>query len=511
MSVYPDHGREHRIGGHRSAAHAVVLAVLALAVPASQPARAQIATTAEAAPTNAPWSDMLGSVGQGLLGVVSSAGRTGWYVTRATTELFNVLGLNELDPVPAPRRLENSPYAALPPASGAEVPDAASVPRASTMASLEPREPDRSRAPNLAPNLSPAPIAIAPEVDTTPFAPKLGEGFVNDMPHKLPDGTLFVPKAAQRLYRLRTTPAEVTSAPLTVKLDGVVMHDPSRGGQVQTGYVGRLEVGDAGMPYLGMPVARGQILAWLRPTLTPLERATVRNDIARLTGDIVLAEKRIERLGQFFFVPFREGKTVYERLALASLQKQREALMAVLTEREAIRAPMGGTISAINHAMGQIAAARETVFEIVDPDALWVEAVAYNHGTVGDIVAASATTSDGTVVPLRYVGRGAELRQHAVLLHFRIESRVRDLTAGKPVRVVVQTTASEPGIVLPNESVVRTANGTDVVWEQIGPEQFVARHVSTRLLDSTRLYVVDGIDANKTVVTSSARLLSQFR
>jgi hypothetical protein len=447
----------------------------------------------------------LASVGSGLQTVITAAGQAGWLVSRATAELINALGFNEIEGGEADVGTVRQAYASLP--SGGAALNPPSLP-------LTPNLAEPSPAPPLPPAIVIAMAREGPTIrdaDVMPLAPRLGDGFVNDMPHKLPDGTLIVPKAAQRLYRLRTAPTEVISAPLTIKLDGVVIQDPSRGGDVQTNYMGRLEVGEVGMPHLGMRVTEGQVLAWLRPVLTPLERATLRNDIARLTGEIVLAEKRIERLGQFFFVPFREGKIVYERLAFISLQKQREALMAVLTERDPIRAPMSGTISAIHQSMGQVAAARETVFEIVDPDALWVEAVAYTHGTLPDIVAAAAATVDGTVIPLRFVGRGMEMKQHAVPLHFRVDARIADLSAGKPVRVVVQTAAKEPGIILPNESVVRTTNGVDIVWEKTGPETFVARHVSTRPLDATRLYVVEGLEADKSVVISSARLLSQFR
>ena len=95
------------------------------------------------------------------------------------------------------------------------------------------------------------------------------------------------------------------------------------------------------------------------------------------------------------------------------------------------------------------------------------------------------------------------------LRNIEIALLIRELSSS--VRVVVQTAATEPGIILPNESVVRTASGNEIVWEKVGPEHFVARQVSTRPLDSTRLSIVDGLDPNTSVVTSSARLLSQFR
>lgn len=428
-------------------------------------------------------------------GVAAAVG----YASRAAVEFLNVLGMNRLEPPPEP---------GAPPATMPELPNLALPP--------EPREPPRETAPAAAamPRLDPAEVRHA--ATATPPAPpipsrRLGEGFVNDTPHKLPDGTLVVPKAAQRLYALRTAAATLSSAPVTAKLDGVVIPDPSRGGQVQASFVGRVEPVDTGMPFLGMSVERGQVIAYLRSALTPAERAHMRNEIARLTTEIVVAEKKIERLGVFVFVPFREGKIVYERLHLEGLKRQREALLTMLTDREPIRASATGVISAVNVSTGQIVETRQTMFEIVDPDGLWIEAIAYDPSVITEIAAASAVSTDGVVIPLRFVGSGLELRQQAVPLHFRLEAAVPNLQTGKPVSVIIQTRRTQPGIVLPNDSIVRTGSGQEIAWEKVGPEQFAQRIVTTRPLDATRLYVVAGIDPDATVVTTSARLLSQFR
>jgi membrane fusion protein, heavy metal efflux system len=457
------------------------------------------------------WREIQESVDEGVRAGFPLAKEVAWMASRSMVELMNALGMSSLDPMEgveaaadAQRRVPKAPDLAMP------TPDWTVSDRRRAPATVEPATDADADAASLP---AQAVEAAAPDrfsVSNEP-QPRLGEGFVNDTPRKMPDGTMFVPKAAQRLYRLRTEQAAITQTPVTAKLDGVVVPDPSRGGQVQATFLGRAEPLETGIPYLGQRVNRGDVLVYLRSSVAPTDRAHLRNEIAKLTADIAITEKKIERLGQFVFVPFREGKIVYERLHLEGLRKQREALLAMLTDRDPIRASATGVISHVNVTAGQIVEARQTLFEIVDPDGLWIEAVAYDAKVADKIVSATAITTDGAVIPLIFVGGGLELKQQAVPLHFRPDGTVPNLMAGKPVNVIIQTGATQPGIVLPNDSVVRTGTGQDIVWEKVGPEQFVSRAVATRVLDGRQLYIIAGLDPNSVVVTGSARLLSQFR
>ena len=516
----------------------VALPILALLLPAMATAQAppsparrtETPRTLEEHATillRGSWTMMSDGAEQGYNLVAPAVRGAGWYAARASSELLNVLGFNYLEPHiasgagptlpvrPAPADFAMPTLESFSPTG----PDTAAQPARTAAIPTQPPSdrlaPGSGPAPRTAIQAVPTPPAPPAEAATNPPetlpTPRLGDGFVNDTPHRLPDGTLIIPKAAQRLYRIRTAQVATTETPVTVRLDGVVKHDPNRSGHVQASFIGRLELGEGSMPYLGMPVTRGQILAYLRSALTPAERAQLRTEIARTTGEILLSEKKIERYGKFFFVPFREGKIIQEKLRLESNLKQRTALLSALTDRDPIRASTNGVISAVNGAIGQIVEARQTLFEIVDPDSLWVEAVAYNTSFNTEITRASAITTDGIAMSLQYVGRGLELKQNAVPLHFRVEPRVANLTAGKPLSVTVQTGATTPGIVLSNESSVRTVNGTEIVWEKTGPEQFTARPVATRPLDATRFVILAGLEPGATIVTTSARLISQFR
>ena len=78
---------------------------------------------------------------------------------------------------------------------------------------------------------------------------------------RLPDGSVFVPKSAQRQLALRTQVARTGEFPRTIELNGRVVGDPNAGGRVQTFQSGRIEADPKGLAVLGQRVSKGQVLA----------------------------------------------------------------------------------------------------------------------------------------------------------------------------------------------------------------------------------------------------------
>lgn len=93
---------------------------------------------------------------------------------------------------------------------------------------------------------------------------------------RLPDGSLFVPKAVQRQLGLRHVIVAVGELAATVELNGTVVADPNAGGRVQATQVGRIEVAAGGLPTLGQKVTRGQLLALLHPVVSSINARTSR-------------------------------------------------------------------------------------------------------------------------------------------------------------------------------------------------------------------------------------------
>lgn len=352
-----------------------------------------------------------------------------------------------------------------------------------------------------------------PALAQSPSAPDLGHSFAAgpaDTSRRLPDGSVFVPKPTQRLLGVRSVIGQRDATAATVSVVGQVIADPNSSGRVQAPQAGRIEPSDQGMPTLGQTVSAGQILVNIVPAITTAERGNIEQQLAEIVANIAIAEQRVNRLSQLVgSIPQRELDQA--RSELDGLRRRRAALMPALGARDPIRATASGTISMVNIVNGQMVDARETLFEIVDPSRLWIEALSFDAIMANDIRSASATATQGDDIRLEFVGRGLALRQQAIPLQFRIVQPRPDLTVGRPLTVIIQTARQIDGIALPQTSVVRAANGESMVWVHVSAERFVPLLVRVAPLDSTRVVVLAGLEPRQRVVTEGASLLSQIR
>ncbi|MGB7988623.1 MAG: HlyD family secretion protein, partial [Candidatus Methylophosphatis roskildensis] len=178
---------------------------------------------------------------------------------------------------------------------------------------------------------------------------------------------------------------------------------------------------------------------------------------------------------------------------------------------EPLRAPAAGVISASHHLLaGQIVDARETLFEIVDPARLAVEALAYDAGIGATLTSASGLAGEAAL-ELIFVGGGRQLREQALPLLFRIAAHDAAVAVGQPVKVIVRTKRGIKGETVPRQALTKVGAGETAVWVHVAPERFVARRVRTQSLDASNVAVVDGLHDGDRVVTEGASLLSQVR
>jgi len=328
-------------------------------------------------------------------------------------------------------------------------------------------------------------------------------------PARLPDGSVRVPKGSQRQLAVRTVVARLEEHAQTIELNGRVTADPNAGGPVQASQPGRIEPGPHGLPTLGQAVARGQVLAYLRPVANAIERGNQQAQLAELASQLGLAEKKVRRLEELEgSVPRKEIEAA--RAELVSLGQRRAAVDASLNQREALIAPVTGVVSAASALAGQVVEARETLFEIVDPKRLLVEALAYDASVTANIAGASGATRAG-VLELAYLGGGAQLRAQALPLQFRIKPPLPPLAVGEPVRVIAQFRQRIKAVAVPVGALVRNASGETVVWVHDEAERFVQKRVRSQPLDAARVAVVSGIAEGERVVTSGAAALAQVR
>lgn len=330
-----------------------------------------------------------------------------------------------------------------------------------------------------------------------------------DAPRRLADGKLFIPKTTQRLLQVRTFVTQKESSFRMLSLNGHVIPDPGASGVVQAGQAGRLEPSPKGLPTLGQKVAAGQILAYLSPLASSLERGNQQAALAELDSQLSLAEKTRARLESLIdSVPQKDIEAAREEVT--SLRQRREALANSLYQKEPLIAPVEGVVGTMNVVVGQVVAEGALLFTILQPDKLWVEALSYDP--LLTLQTAGATLKSGEVsAKLSLVGSASTLRDQSIPLHFRVEAPVPALPIGQPVTVFVSTQTAVQGIPIPADAVTRNAEGQTVVWVHERAELFRPVAVVTEALDGQRLMVTSGLDAGVRVVREGAGSLGQIR
>jgi hypothetical protein len=329
-----------------------------------------------------------------------------------------------------------------------------------------------------------------------------------DLAQRFPDGTVFVPKPTQRILAIRTLFTEENTHPRNVEMPGRVIPDPNRAGSVQASVAGRLIPPPGGFPRLGARVSAGDLLALVQPAINSADATTQQQQARELDQQITLLERRLDRLRQIQSVVAR-AQIEDSELELAGLRTRRANLDRAQREPERLVAPVGGVVASAQAIAGQIADPGTAVFFIIDPGALWVEALSYDvHALAGE---ASGRMADGTTLDLRHQGSGLADRNQAVPVQFSIEGEAGTLRPGQLLTVLARTRDERRGIALPRGAVVRGANGQAIVYEHGNAERFVPREIRVEPLDASRVLAVSGIGPGRRIVVEGAELLNQIR
>jgi len=355
--------------------------------------------------------------------------------------------------------------------------------------------------------------AIAPvqtQIDNEVTDPLLS--LIGDTPFRRPDGTVFMPIAAQHVFGLRTVIGERMSVPATVELPGRIVTNPSTARLIQTSQDGFVQIARDSFPFAGQRVRRGDLLAYLRPSLTTVEQAQIDGQIQELVNDIDLARKRMARLEEVLVIRYRANRIEQLRVEIEGMRRQLNVLRASADRPIELRAQTDGVVSDVNAASGQFVHAGHTVFKIVDPSQLWVSASAFEPGIQDRIVNASALTPNGRKLELQFVGGGLALHQQALPLHFEIVGSPPELTVDTPVTVVAQMEGpAVTGLRVPRDSVTRTSDGRELIWERRSAESFLAHHVSVTPIDGNWVLVTSPIGSAVRIVTNGVSTLGQVQ
>jgi hypothetical protein len=329
---------------------------------------------------------------------------------------------------------------------------------------------------------------------------------------RLPDGSVNVPKMAQRRMGVRTVLAPLSEAAATVEMPGSVVMDPNASGRVQTVHGGRVEPGPQGLPVAGQAVRQGEVLAYVRHHAEPFARAAQQAQLAELQAQRQLAEQRLQRLqGLQGTVPGKDIEAA--RSEARSLAERERSIGASLMAREALTAPVSGVIARADLVLGQVVDPRDVLFEIIDPARMMVEATTADAALAAQVESASLLGFPGLRLRLR--GVSSALRDGVLPLTFAVANGQPGvplpIAIGQPVTVVAQARTRIRGVVLPAQAVVRNPSNEPIVWIKSGAERFIPQPVQFRPLDAATVVITQGLGADNRVVVQGAPLIAQIR
>lgn len=331
---------------------------------------------------------------------------------------------------------------------------------------------------------------------------------VRDLAQRLADGTIFVPKQTQRVLAIRTLFSEEQAHPGTVELPARVIPDPNASGYVQSSMGGRLMAPQGGFPRLGTRVEAGQVLALVTPVIGAADFTSQQAQLREVEQEISLIETKLKRYQKLKDV-VSNSAVEDAALELEGLRARQRVLADTTAEPEKLVAPVGGVIAAVNAVAGQIAEPSSVIFQIIDPERYWVEALSYQALPISG--PGEGRLSDGRVLPVSYRGTGLADRNQAVPIQFEIEGEAGMLRAGQLLTVLANTDEERKGIAVPRTAVIRGGNGQPIVYEHISAENFRPREVRVEPLDGDRVLLVSGIGPGQRIVSQGAELLNQIR
>jgi hypothetical protein len=181
---------------------------------------------------------------------------------------------------------------------------------------------------------------------------------------------------------------------------------------------------------------------------------------------------------------------------------------------QGLRSPVSGVVSRSEIFLGKVVAQGDTLFEVVDPRRLWVEASNYDLKLAGRISSAHTLGADGRFIPLIYKGQGYQLQNQAVQLQFQIAATGTEsgLAIDQGVQVFVRTREQVRGVAVPPQAIARRNNAENVVWVRHAAEVFTPHVVRIVGFDEKNQYpVITGIAPGDRVVSTDQLVLTQAR
>lgn len=338
-------------------------------------------------------------------------------------------------------------------------------------------------------------------------------------------GRIVFLKEQQWVIDFATASAETRSMRPTLRTNGRIVARSDGDIEVTAPVAGRITSRAGVFPQLGAHVELDDVLAVIAPRLEAADLASLDLAVTSSTLELRFAQRERERLEAL-----RKEGAVPERRVLDAMHAEEEASAALGTAQRrlgqfrrvqrtagkgeggvSLRAPLGGTITAIDIAPGSFVEAGASVLHIVDPTKVWLEA------RVPEVDAAQLSAPrgasvqiDGHPMPVELdadalVSRGSTIdsEDRTLRVVFAFDNTVSKVPIGAFARVALVTGDERTALTVPELALVDDG-GAMVVFVQVQGEAFERRIVRTGLVDRGFVEILGGLAEGEHVVTTGA-------
>ena len=312
-----------------------------------------------------------------------------------------------------------------------------------------------------------------------------------------------------------------------VRATGEIRPVAGREARVSASVSGRVELVTPA-PILGMPVAQGAVLATIAPRASAgSDRPTLAAEVTALQAEVSAARTELSRAQRLVTEQAAPAKTLDE--ARTTLQVA-EARLAGATgrlgqydasasggggggRRFQLRAPIAGTLVALDVASGEAVEEGKPMFDVIDLDRVWLVAQVFEPDVPR--VESSRTawfTIEGYEQPfvvdesnakLVTVGRVVDTKTRTVPVIFDLDNREGRLRIGNFANVVLATGAPRTVLAIPEAAIVEDA-GKSVAYVMVEGEAFERRPLRLGIRSNGFVEVREGVAVGEHVVTKGA-------
>lgn len=351
-----------------------------------------------------------------------------------------------------------------------------------------------------------------------------------DAPQRLADGQVRLAKSTQLALQIVTATTRQETARNASELAATVLQNPDYPGQIAALQDGVVQAGPTGLPKAGMQVTAGQILGYLQPTDTLLDRNNQQAQAAAVQAELAVLDDTIARLAPLADYNSR-NQLEQSKLKRRGLQQQLKLLQQSVQQALPVVAPAAGVVSDVPVRAGQRVSAGQLLVQLVDPTQLWLDVSWFADAAPVEPQAFVSQFAQG----LSLVAIGQQREHQRLPLYFALPAdaaKQPTLRLGSLLNVTVQHGESKSGLVVPRSALVRTVDNKWQVWVKTSAETFRAVEVNFTPLNASQVFVAPpephqhaegtpedhqhqpetmALDIGMRLVVQGASLLSQVR